>query len=75
LRAGWAEAAILLRTDQMGLWLAHDGGFMAGGVPLWLGVKFVLVGGLIAVPSASDYYAKFTGKRVARPNVQPRIRL
>jgi putative membrane protein len=33
----------------LGLWLAHDGGFMAGGVPVWLGVKLALVGGLIVV--------------------------
>jgi protoporphyrinogen IX oxidase len=33
----------------LGLWLAVDGGFVAGGMPLWLGVKLVLVGGLIVV--------------------------
>jgi len=33
----------------LGLWLAHDGGFFAGGMPFWLGAKFVLVGGLIVV--------------------------
>jgi putative membrane protein len=33
----------------LGLWLMVDGGFAAGAVPLWLGLKFLLVGGLIAV--------------------------
>ena len=33
----------------LGLWLARDGGFMADGVPLWLGVKFVLVGALVGI--------------------------
>ena len=33
----------------LGLWLAHDGGFMSDGMPLWLGVKFVLGGALIGI--------------------------
>src|SRR5690349_19999508 len=33
----------------LGLWLIVDGRFAAGAVPLWLGLKFRLVGGLIAV--------------------------
>jgi putative membrane protein len=33
----------------LGLWLVHDGGFMADGVPLWLRIKFVLVGALVVI--------------------------
>jgi protoporphyrinogen IX oxidase len=47
LRAIMTPAMVV--SVVLGLWLAHDGGFLADGVPLWLGVKFVLVGGLIAV--------------------------
>jgi protoporphyrinogen IX oxidase len=33
----------------LGLWLMVEGGFAAGELPFWLGLKFLLVGGLIAV--------------------------
>jgi protoporphyrinogen IX oxidase len=33
----------------LGVWLAIDGGFMADGMPLWLGIKAALVSGLIIV--------------------------
>ncbi len=47
LRAIMTPAMVV--SVVLGLWLAHDGGFLAGGMPLWLGAKFVLVGGLIVI--------------------------
>jgi protoporphyrinogen IX oxidase len=36
-------------TIGLGLWLMVEGGFVGGAVPVWLGLKFLLVGGLIVV--------------------------
>ncbi len=47
LRAIMTPAMVV--SVVLGLWLAHDGGFLAGGMPFWLGAKFVLVGGLIVI--------------------------
>jgi putative membrane protein len=47
LRAIMTPAMVV--SVVLGLWLAHEGGFLTGGMPFWLGAKFVLVGGLIAV--------------------------
>ena len=33
----------------LGLWLMVEGGFLASAVPVWLGLKFLLVGGLVVV--------------------------
>ena len=39
----------MVASVGLGLWLAVEGGFLAGTVPAWLGLKFLLVGGLVGV--------------------------
>jgi putative membrane protein len=56
LRAIMTPAMVV--SVALGLWLAHDGGFMVGGLPVWLGVKLVLVGGLIMVHLVLSWHVR-----------------